>query len=113
VVGDRLHDERGRVVGTQGFYIDTTPDEREQQDQLTAQLAAIAENRAVIGQAKEVLMAAYGITANRAFEILVWRSQETNNKLRELASRFMAAINASHLSPESRSHVDHTLLTLR
>jgi PAS domain S-box-containing protein len=112
VVGDRLHDERGRVVGTQGFYIDTTPDEREQQDQMTAQLAAIAESRAVIEQAKGVLMAAYGITANRAFEILVWRSQETNIKLRELASRFMDAIIASHLSPQSRSHVDHTLLTL-
>ena len=112
VVGDRLHDERGRVVGTQGFYIDTTPDEREQQDQMTAQLAAIAENRAVIEQAKGVLMAAYGIEPNRAFEILVWRSQETNIKIRKLASRFMAAISASHLSPESRSHVDHTLLTL-
>jgi len=112
VVGDRLHDERGRVVGTQGFYIDTTPDEREQQDQMTAQLAAIAENRAVIEQAKGVLMAAYGIEPNRAFEILVWRSQETNIKIRKLASRFMAAISASHLSPQSRSHVDHTLLTL-
>ena len=113
VVGEGLHDEHGRVVGTQGFYIDTTPDEPEQQDQITAQLAVIAENRAVIEQAKGVLMAAYGIEPNRAFEILVWRSQETNVRLRELASRFIAAISASHLSPESRSHVDHTLLTLR
>jgi PAS domain S-box-containing protein len=113
VVGERLHDERGRVVGTQGFYIDATPDEREQQDQMTAQLAVIAENRAVIEQAKGVLMAAYGITANRAFEILKWRSQETNVKIRELASQFMATISAKHLSPESRSQIDHTLLTLR
>jgi len=113
VVGDQLHDKWGRVVGTQGFYIDTTPDEREQQDQMTAQLAVIAENRAIIEQAKGVLMAAYGIEPNRAFEILVWRSQETNIKIRELASRFMDAISASHFSPESRSHVDHTLLTLR
>ena len=65
VVGDRLHDERGRVVGTQGFYIDITPDEREQQDQMTAQLAVIAENRAVIEQAKGVLMAACGIAEPR------------------------------------------------
>jgi PAS domain S-box-containing protein len=112
VVGDELHDERGRVVGTQGFYIDATPHEREQQDQITAQLAEIAEHRAAIEQAKGVLMAAYGITANHAFDILAWRSQETNVKVRELASEFMAAISASHLSPESRSHVDHTLLTL-
>ena len=101
VVGEQLHDEQGRVVGTQGFYIDTTPDEREQQDQLTAQLAIIAENRAGIEQAKGVLMAAYGIEANRAFEILKWRSQQTNIKMRELASRFMAAISTSHLSPKA------------
>jgi PAS domain S-box-containing protein len=113
VVGDQLHDERGRIIGTQGFYIDTTTDEREQQDLMTAQLAAISENRAVIEQAKGVLMAAYGITPDRAFEILVWRSQETNLKLRELALKFMAVLSTSHLSPESRSHVDHTLLTLR
>jgi PAS domain S-box-containing protein len=112
VVGDELRGEQGRVVGTQGFYIDATPDEREQQDQMTSQLAAIAENRAVIEQAKGVLMATYGITASRAFEILVWRSQETNVRLRQLAARFMAAISGSHLSPESRSHVDHTLLTI-
>jgi hypothetical protein len=42
----------------------------------------------------------------------VWRSQETNVKLRELASRFMAAVSARHLSPESRSQIDHALLTL-
>ena len=58
-------------------------------------------------------MAAYGIEPNRAFEILARRSQETNVRLRELAARFIAAISASHLSPESRSQIDHTLLTLR
>jgi PAS domain S-box-containing protein len=112
VVGGELCDERGRLVGTQGFYIDATLDEREQQDRITVRLAAIAEDRAVIEQAKGVLIAVYGITADRAFEILAWRSQETNVKVRQLASRFVAAISASHLSPESRSHVDHTLLTL-
>ena len=112
VVGEGLHDEQGRLVGTQGFYIDTTPDPREQQDEMTSQLAIIAENRAIIEQAKGVLMATYGIEANRAFEILTWRSQETNVKLRELASRFMAAVSARHLSSESRSQIDHALLTL-
>jgi PAS domain S-box-containing protein len=113
VVGDELRDEGGRVLGTQGFYIDATPDEREHQDQMDAQLAVIAEDRAVIEQAKGVLIAAYGITANRAFEVLVWRSQETNVKIRELASRFTAAMSGSHLSTESRSQIDHALLTLK
>jgi PAS domain S-box-containing protein len=73
VVGGELRDERGRVVGTQGFYIDATLDELEQQGQITVRLAEIVENRAVIEQAKGVLMAKYGITADRAFEILTWR----------------------------------------
>jgi hypothetical protein len=103
VVGDQLHDERGRVVGTQGFYIDATPDEREQQDLMTAQLAAIAENRTVIEQAKGVLMAAYGVTADRAFEILVWRSQETNVKLRELALLPIVFVPDPRLDPASKT----------
>ena len=80
---------------------------------MMARFSAIMASWAVIEQAKGVLMATYGIEANRAFEILTWRSQETNVKIRELAARFMAAISASHLSPQSRSHVDHTLLALR
>lgn len=42
-----------------------------------APFAAISENWAVIEQAKGVLMAAYGIAADRAFEIVARRSQET------------------------------------
>jgi hypothetical protein len=56
-------------------------------------------------------MIAYGISAERAFDILVWRSQEANLKLRDVASRFLDAV-ASKASAETRSQVDQALLTL-
>jgi hypothetical protein len=68
VVGGHLHDECGRIVGTEGFYIDATPHVRQQQDPITAQLAEIAGHRAELEPAKGMLMATCGITANHAFE---------------------------------------------
>ena len=57
-------------------------------------------------------MAAYGISAERAFDILVWRSQETNVKVRDLAARFLAAI-AGKVSPDIRTYIDHALVTVK
>lgn len=74
-------------------------------------LLAVAAARGRIEQAKGVLMATYGISAQRAFDILVGRSQETNLKLRDVASRFLDAV-ASKVSPETQSQVDQALLTL-
>ena len=51
VVGDELHNEVGTIVGTHGFYIDVTPEELVRQD-----LARVSEDRAVIEQAKGMLM---------------------------------------------------------
>lgn len=108
VVGDRMVDDDGRLIGTSGFYVDVT---ESLHSDITDVLSAVADARARIEQAKGVLMAAYGITAERAFEILVWRSQEMNLKVRELAGRFLDAV-AGAGSPETRSHVDQALLTL-
>ena len=108
VAGDRMVDDRGTLIGTSGFYIDVTDS---LQTEINNVLSAVADARAKIEQAKGVLMAAYGITAERAFDILVWRSQETNLKLRDLASRFLNALS-SKASAETRSQVDRALLTL-
>lgn len=108
VVGDRMLDDVGAVIGTSGFYVDVT-------DSLNADisdvLSAVADARARIEQAKGVLMAAYSISAERAFEILVWRSQETNLKLRDVATRFLNAL-VKTASAETRSAIDRALLTL-
>ena len=108
VVGDRMLDDTGRVTGTAGFYVDVT---EVLQADVSAAVSEAAESRAVIEQAKGVLMVAYGISAERAFDVLVWRSQETNVKVRDVAVRFLSAVSG-RFSPDSVSHVDHTLLTV-
>jgi PAS domain S-box-containing protein len=107
VVGDRILDDVGAVIGTGGFYIDIT---ETLQSDITSGMTQAAASRAVIEQAKGVLMATYGIDAERAFEVLVWRSQETNVKLRDLAGRFLAAMTET-IPAYTRSEVDYILLT--
>lgn len=108
VVGDVMRDDAGTVIGTSGFYIDVT--EGHQTD-AGAGVSEIAASRDQIEQAKGVLMAVYDIPADQAFELLAWRSQETNVKLRDLAARFMTALTG-RVSAELRGQVDHALLTL-
>ena len=108
VIGDRMVDEAGNVVGTSGFYVDFTDT---LQSDISAEVSKVAEARAEIEQAKGLVMAAYGISADRAFDILVWRSQETNIKVRELARRFITAM-AGSLPADTRTQVDHALLNI-
>lgn len=56
---------------------------------LTRQLETALETRDVIGQAKGILMATRGITADQAFELLRDTSQRLNVKLREIADRLV------------------------
>ncbi|HZE15117.1 MAG TPA: PAS and ANTAR domain-containing protein [Mycobacterium sp.] len=108
VVGDIMCDAVGAVIGTAGFYVDVT---ESLLSDISTVLNDVAASRAQIEQAKGVLMAVYGISAERAFEILVWRSQETNVKVRDLAARFLAAISG-RVSSDTLNNVDHALLTL-
>lgn len=113
VVGDQLYGDDGAVIGTHGFYVDVTPSERERQQEMTAAVAEIAENRAAIDQAKGMLMMAYGIDEQTAFELLRWRSQQTNMKLRALAEQLVAdfvSLGGSETLPP-RSTYDNLLLT--
>ncbi|ULE33660.1 PAS and ANTAR domain-containing protein [Mycobacterium sp. IDR2000157661] len=114
VVGDQLYDDSDEVVGTHGFYVDVTPSTLEQQNKtLNAAVAEIAEARGVIEQTKGMLMLIYRISAESAFELLRWRSQETNTKLRALAEQ--VAKDFLELDYEedlpARSTFDRMLLT--
>ncbi|MDT5096077.1 MAG: hypothetical protein QOH60_5440 [Mycobacterium sp.] len=113
VVGDQLRDEAGSVVGTHGFYIDVTPAERARQDHLTAEVAKITKSRAAIEQAKGMLMAIYGIDATAAFDLLKWRSQEANVKLRPLAEQIVIDFSAVAHDEKlpARAVYDNLLLT--
>jgi PAS domain S-box-containing protein len=108
VVGDRMLDQGGEVVGTAGFYVDIT---ETLQSDISAEVSRVSETRAEIEQAKGLIMATYGISADRAFDILVWRSQEANVKVRDVARRFIESM-AGGLSDDTRTRVDHALLNI-
>ena len=111
-------DEGGAVLGTAGYYIDLTDtfDETRhetRQEVLDTALPDLFENRAAIEQAKGVLMYVYRVSAEQAFRVLQWRSQETNTKLRALAKQLLAEV--ATLPPPTaavQSQVDHLLLTV-
>ena len=112
VVGDRLFDDDGDVVGTHGFYIDVSPPSGQaNEDIVSAKLAEISENRASIEQAKGMLMLIYGITDSAAFDLLKWLSQEANIKLRALAERIRDDFSQAGLAGNAQSEFDHLLLT--
>ncbi len=113
VVGDQLTDHHNAVIGTHGYYVDITPtSDRAQNELITAKVAEITEHRAVIEQAKGMLMLVYGLDAVAAFDLLKWRSQESNVKLRLLAQQIVedfCAVGDNAIG--SRSAFDHMLLT--
>lgn len=112
VVGHPLHHD-GQVVGTQGYYLDVTPSEVMRQQSISAAVAEIAENRSAIDQAKGMLMLIYRLDADQAFNLLEWRSQETNTRLRSLAVQLTSdflAMDYDDTLP-TRSTFDEILLT--
>jgi ANTAR domain/PAS fold len=113
VIGDQLYDDGGKLIGTHGFYVDVTPSGTLHEELVTAAVAEIAENRATIDQAKGMLMLIYRVDADAAFDLLKWRSQETNVKLRILAEQLLTDFGEltydETLPP--RSTFDHLLLT--
>ncbi|WP_350356372.1 PAS and ANTAR domain-containing protein [Nocardia sputorum] len=114
VVADRILDDRGTAVGTAGFYVDLSDTLAEaHQAMLAATLPGLYENRAVIEQAKGVLMRVYQISAEQAFQVLRWRSQETNTKLRALAQQLIAELpQVPPPPPDLVAAFDHILLTV-
>jgi PAS domain S-box-containing protein len=118
VIGERLHDSAGEVIGVQGFYFDVTATGEAQGVSITQAIAGIVDNGAVIEQAKGVLMYVYRIDADAAFDVLKWCSQETKVELRALAEQLLADIRTRGHDEHSRSYgstvaFDWLLLTTR
>jgi PAS domain S-box-containing protein len=110
VVGEQLRDDEGAVVGSQGIYVDLS--DIGQDPAIDAAIADFTAHRSKIEQAKGVLMAVYGISSAHAFDILVWRSQETNTKLRTLVDQVIEDFTGQLDMPAViRERADHLLLT--
>lgn len=114
VVAERLYRDDGIPAGTTGHYIDLSRTlARVQQEVLDDRLPEVLEARATIEQAKGVLMRIYQISAEQAFKVLVWRSQETNTKLRDLAEQFLHELpTLPEATPAAVAAADHLLLTV-
>ena len=114
VVADRMLDDNGGVLGTAGYYIDLTDTfHKTRQQMLDEALPDLIESRAAIEQAKGVLMAIYRVSADHAFRLLQWRSQETNVKVRALAKQLLAeVVSLPPTSASVQSQFDHVLLTV-
>jgi PAS domain S-box-containing protein len=116
VIGEQLHDDAGEIIGTQGFYFDVTATDEAREVSITEAIAEIAAHRAVIEQAKGVLMYVYQVDAAAACEVLKWRSHETKVNLCALAEQLLADIRTLGHDDGSRSYgsifeFDRLLLT--
>ena len=118
--GEHLCDDTGAEVGIHGFYVDVTPTHRNGSeldrayDQLVSDVVSeIAESRGPIEQVKGILMFVYRIEEQQAWELLKWRSQETNVKLRALAVQLAADIHDLDYGENlpRRSSLDRLLMT--
>ena len=114
VVADRMIDDTGVVVGTTGYYVDVTEALAENgRDVLDNTLPKVVEARAEIEQAKGALRLVYGINDEQAFNLLRWRSQNTNAKVRDLATQLVAELDTvSSVSAALRTEFDHLVLTV-
>lgn len=113
VVSDQMRDGSGASIGTMGFYIDVSDTAASIRTQVIDEaMPEIVEARSVIEQAKGAVMAMYAIPAEKAFDVLVWRSQETNTKLRVLAEKLVdGLIEFGGVAVQTRTRFDHLLLT--
>jgi ANTAR domain/PAS fold len=93
VISKNLLDAEHTPIGLDGFYVDLSEVLDNQADQaferavdeaVDIAVAEFATHRAIIEQAKGMVMMAYSIPAERAFDVLKWRSQQSNTKVRTL-----------------------------
>lgn len=106
VVGDRLLVPNGN---TTGFYIDIT--DTTISDTVDNIVADITATRGSIEQAKGMLMLIYTIPADRAFDVLIGHSQQTNTKLRDIAEQLLTRVATELDVPANlRTRFDHLLL---
>jgi hypothetical protein len=114
VVGEAVTDDDKRIVATRGFYIDITASVHAQiQETINEELEVIVAHRESIDIAKGMLMVVYDLTADAAFAVLRWRSQELNIKLHVVAQTLVDTLpTLLQTSDQTRAPVDHYLMTL-
>jgi hypothetical protein len=96
------------VVELVGTMVDLTEVVREDtQVEVGAAIAGVTEHRASIEQAKGMLMLAFGLPSEAAFDVLRSHSQNCNIKVHDLAERLTAGV-----TDDARRDVDACKLHL-
>jgi PAS domain S-box-containing protein len=115
VIAHSITDARGEPIGTEGFYLDLTDSEAAAvQRRVDDQVRAFRDSSGVIEQAKGMLMLVYGVNADRAFDVLRWRSQHENVKIRDVAAALVDEIQAGlQLEERHRRRLDEIVLRPR
>lgn len=115
VVGEVVKDDDGEVLATRGFFVDVTAAVKEDvQKGVTDELQHIVAHRAVIDQAKGMLMAIYDISDDAAFEVMRWRSQEMNVKLYDIATELVAQVpGLLAVRDHDQNPINRLLMTLK
>jgi hypothetical protein len=99
------------VAEMAGYFVDVTGAHHEAaRREATAAIRAADASRSDIEQAKGVVMLAYGVGADEAFELLRRRSNHANVPVRELARRLVGGLGtAGEGLDEARRRVDGLL----
>ncbi|KRE81457.1 PAS sensor protein [Arthrobacter sp. Soil764] len=97
--------EGDTAVGVWGVVVDLTQSIHTDRHQLaTEAVLASARNRAVIEQAKGILMGRTGVTAEQAFELISQSSQDTNRKVYAIAQEIVERAIAQGGDPKDQDH---------
>jgi response regulator NasT len=106
-VKDPVYVHEAAKRGVFAYIVDTTPEELQSTLDITLQrfteyhnLKGAFARRAVIEQAKGILMARHGITADKAFDLLREHSQHNGNKLADVASAIVGSHQLLMPAPE-------------
>ncbi|MEC5201089.1 hypothetical protein RCH21_003345 [Arthrobacter sp. PL16] len=90
ISGDLIHDQAGMPVGVWALVVDATASIHADTRHIANEaVAASALSRAVIEQAKGILMGRAGLNATEAFERISQRSQTTNRKVVVIAQEII------------------------
>lgn len=113
VIAHTIYDPDGRAIGTEGFYLDLSGSVDESVKQrVDAEVMNFRTSRASIEQAKGMLMLVYGVTEDRAIDVLKWRSQQENVKVRDIADTIIIeALAAVEIPEATRRGFDNIVLT--
>jgi len=98
--GEQPNHQRGAAdLSLRGYVIDLTALRVEgARGAANDAVQSSAQQRAIIEQAKGVLMLAFGLNADAAFALLVWHSQRNNRKVHAIAANLLAHLHEDGLS---------------